>query len=43
MLFFLLSPRTGFEDEPLTKIYAFGLFVYMLLSVLIFLLLGTMF
>jgi hypothetical protein len=43
MLFFLLSPRAGFEDESLIKIYAFGLFVYTILLLLVFLLLGAVF
>lgn len=43
MVFFLLSPRTGFEDEPLGKLYAFGGFVYLLLLVGGFLLLGALF
>ena len=43
MIFFLLSPRTGFEDEPLGKLYAFGGLVYLLLLVGGFLLLGALF
>ena len=43
MVFFLLSPRTGFEDEPLGKLYAFGGLVYLLLLVGGFLLLGALF
>lgn len=43
MLFFRLSPRTGFEDEPLSKIYGIGILVYALLLVILFLLLGMLF
>ncbi len=42
ILFFLLSPRTGFEDESLGKLYAFGGFVYLLFLVGVFLLLGVL-
>ena len=43
MIFFLLSPRAGFEDEPLGKLYALGGLVYLLLLVGGFLLLGALF
>jgi len=43
MVFFLLSPRTGFEDESLGKLYVFGGLVYLLLLVGGFLLLGALF
>ena len=43
MVFFLLSPRTGFEDEPLGKLYALGGLVYLLLLVGGFLLFGALF
>ena len=43
MVFFLLSPRTGFEDESLGKLYAFGGVVYLLLLVGGFLLLGVLY
>lgn len=43
IVFFLLSPRTGFETESVTNIYAFGVFVYALLLLLVFLLLGAVF
>jgi hypothetical protein len=42
ILFFLLSPRTGFEDESLGKLYAFGGVVYLLFLVGVFLLLGVL-
>ncbi len=43
MIFFLLSPRTGFADEPLGKLYALGGLVYLLLLVGGFLLFGALF
>lgn len=43
MCFFLLSPRSGFETESMTTIYAFGVFVYAVLLLLGFLLLGAVF
>jgi hypothetical protein len=43
MLFFLLSPRSGFETESVRKIYGFGLVVYTVLLLLVVLLLGSLF
>ena len=43
MLFFLLSPRAGFEDEPVSKLYAAGILAYALLVVVLFVLLGALF
>ena len=43
IVFFLLSPRTGFETESMTKIYGFGLIVYAILLLLVVLLLGPLF
>ena len=42
MCFFFVSPRTGFETESVTKIYAFGLVVYAILLLLVVLLFGTL-
>ena len=43
IVFFLLSPRTGFETESVKKIYGFGLVVYTVLLLLVVLLLGSLF
>jgi hypothetical protein len=43
IVFFLLSPRTGFETESMTTIYGFGLMVYAILLLLVVLLLGPLF
>jgi hypothetical protein len=43
MIFFLLSPRAGFEDEPLAKLYGAGVVAYAVLLGLLFLLVGVLF
>jgi hypothetical protein len=43
IVFFLLSPRSGFETESVRKIYGFGLVVYTVLLLLVVLLLGSLF
>lgn len=43
ILFFLLSTRAGFADEPLSKIYAAGLLTYVLLGIALFLSVGVLF
>jgi len=43
IVFFLLSPRSGFETESVRKIYGFGLVVYTVLLLLVVLLLVSLF